>query len=159
MPGENNFDAGLYGNPFGLANGIYDILSVFAIIDTVDCSGGVIDPDTGACSIPDAPIESGEHHGVHFIASSDWFSGTNVLPTSLLSFDDFVGVFGQVEYFDVNLTTVPPEDGPPVYASAEIEYFGFDAFAVPAPPSLLLLGVGLLGLTIAKRRTATRVVA
>ncbi|MGB0752287.1 MAG: hypothetical protein ACPGQI_10040, partial [Gammaproteobacteria bacterium] len=105
----------------------------------VDCTGGTIDPLTGACSIANAPILSGEHHGVNFVADSSWFTGINDLPAAMLPLSSFVAIVGQTEIYT---------NGPNPTHRVEIVYA---ASSVPAPAPTLLVGLGM-ALLIVKRR-------
>ena len=134
----DDLDLSTVGNPFGLS-GVVDVLSVFAITDVVDCTGGTIDPLTGACSIANAPILSGEHHGVNFVADSSWFTGINDLPAAMLPLSSFVAIVGRTEIYT---------NGPNPTHRVEIVYA---ASSVPAPAPTLLVGLGM-ALLIVKRR-------
>lgn len=135
----DNVDLDALGNPFG-QSGVVDVMSVWAIIDTADCSIGGIDPDTGGCADPNTPILEGDHFGVHFIGASDWFSGNNVLPAFLPDMNNLLAVFGEADNY---------ASGNEV-GYAEVTYSSFTASgdtgsststSVPAPaPALLLFG-------------------
>jgi hypothetical protein len=125
-------------------SGIVDVLSVQANTDIVDCRGGNIDQDTGACDIIGAPVLSGQQHTVNFIAASTWFNGSGLLPTSLLALPDFIGIFGNAEVFT---------NGPESTFEATIDY-SVTAVATPEPTAALLLLTGLFATTVQRRRRA-----
>ncbi len=92
---SNNFDADAAGNPFGLTGSI-DVLSLDFGMFLVDCTGGAVDPVTG-CSIPDAPIISGQEFQVHFVAAYDWLSSDDTLPATLSPASGSLQIFGSGE--------------------------------------------------------------
>ncbi|MEK9662089.1 MAG: hypothetical protein VW644_10210 [Alphaproteobacteria bacterium] len=132
----DNFDLDANGNPFG-ATGIVDVLTIAGGNVVVDCSNGIVDPVTG-CSDPDAPVIGGTEFLWHFAAAPGWFSGVDVLPSSLSPAGGFVGIYGEVELIDQGN----------VIGYVQVT---FDQ-PVAEPAALGLFGLGLAGLGLAARR-------
>lgn len=139
----DNLDADALGNPFGVT-GTVDVLSIFATTDVVACPVGQINPATGACLVDAAVVES-EFHSINYVGASDWFSGTGVLPSSLLASNELIGIFGNFE----------SQDNTGITATADVVYQALNTTSVPTPaPIALLLG----GLAVMLKRNIRRTV-
>lgn len=129
----DNWDADSYGNPYGLT-GVVDVFSIFVSNQTVDCTGGTVDPITG-CDIPDAPVESGEEFGISLVGANTWFSGLGEadMPGSIPDLNDLIGAFSYGT-FAANGAVI---------GENEMEFTSMTVTTVPIPAAVWMFGSGL----------------